>query len=180
MNSEVKTIAVYGSSGISQESESAQRACRLGRLLAENGFRICNGGYTGVMEACSRGAREAGGHVTGVCCDTFITRSPNPYLTEIIQTRDLLERITTLMRLSDAYIVLDGNIGTLAELFLAWNLIAIGWTRPLIVVGADMRNALKALEPYTEIEEKKMRHITFAPTAEEAVHHLRKYFNGHA
>ncbi|RJP23110.1 MAG: hypothetical protein C4527_20810 [Candidatus Omnitrophota bacterium] len=117
MESFSKIIAVFGSSAITQDSPEAARAHRLGRLLAEASFTVCNGGYMGVMEACSRGASEAGGKVIGVTCETFSRRSPNPFLTEEIPCKDLLERIATLMRIADAYLVLDGNIGTLAELF---------------------------------------------------------------
>ena len=171
-----KTIAVYGSSAITQESEAARQAERLGRILAESSFAICNGGYMGVMEACSRGAREAGGQIIGVTTSTFSKRKPNPYLTKEIPAGDLLERITTLMRLADAYIVLDGSIGTLAELFLAWNLVATGWNKPLIVVGEENRSALQALKNHTEIQDKHLSLLTFAPTVDEAAEHLKNFY----
>jgi len=171
-----KIIAVFGSSGIELDSEAAEQAFRLGYLLAKAGFAICNGGYTGVMEACSRGAAEAGGEVIGVTCSVFSRRDPNPYLTREIQTQDLPERIATLMRLADAYVVLDGSIGTLAELFLAWNLLVTGWSKPLLVVSENLRQALEELQPYIEIEEKHLQYLTFLPTIESAVDYLRQHF----
>ncbi|MBN2327760.1 MAG: LOG family protein [Candidatus Omnitrophica bacterium] len=172
-----KTVAVYGSSAISQNGAAAQNAERLGRLLAEAKMKICNGGYMGAMEACSRGAREAGGQVVGVICAAFSKRRPNPHLTEIIDTRDLPERITTLMRLADAYIVLDGNIGTMAELFLAWNVAATGWDKPVLVVGDSMKKAVFELQAHTEISEKQLAMLTFVDDVDRAVDCLKSYFN---
>lgn len=171
-----KTIAVFGSSAVSQDSAAAEQAYRLGYALAQCGFTLCNGGYMGIMEAASRGAAEAKGEVVGVTCSALARRSPNSYLTREILTPDLPERIATLMRIADAYIVLDGNIGTLAELFLAWNLAVIGWTKPLIVVGDSMRQALLALQPYTEIQEKQFAYLTFLPSVDAAVALLCRYY----
>lgn len=171
------TIAVYGSSGITQDSDVAAQAERIGVLLASSGFRVSNGGYMGVMEACSRGAHNAGGEVVGVTCKAFRDRSPNPYLTEEISTPDLNERIVTLMRISDAYVILDGAIGTFAELFLAWNLVYMGWDKPIIVVGEPMKNAVLALQELTEIDDRQMRLIEFAPDVDDAVNRLRARFS---
>lgn len=177
MNPFTKTIAIYGSSAITQDSEAARQAERLGERLAQAKFAICNGGYMGVMEACSRGAAKAGGRIIGVTTSTFSKRFPNPYLTEEITTGNLIERIGTLMGIADAYIVLDGNIGTLAELFLAWNLVATGWDKPLIVVGAEMKNTLHALSEYTEIRDKQMAKLTFVATVDEVVAFLERRFS---
>ncbi len=171
-----KTVAVFGSSAINQDSDAALEAERLGRLLAEANLKICNGGYMGVMEACSRGARGANGQITGVVCSAFSRRQPNPYLTGIVEARDLPDRIATLMRMADAYIVLDGNIGTLAELFVAWNVVATGWNRPVLVVGEGLKQALHGLQPYTEIREEQLRMLTFVKDVDEAVAWLNKYF----
>lgn len=165
------TVAIYGSAAIAQDSDEAARAERLGRRLAEAGFRISNGGYTGVMEACSRGARAAGGVAIGVLCGplaTHFNRKPNIHLSETIDSCDLNERISTLMRISDAYVVLDGGIGTLAELFLAWNLIVTGGNKPLLVVGEAMRKAVTSLSAYTEIDDGLIAKLVFVNDVDEA------------
>ena len=59
-------ITVFGGSRCGPESAEYKEALKLGRLLVEAGFDVCSGGYAGVMEAISRGAHEAGGHVIGV------------------------------------------------------------------------------------------------------------------
>ena len=64
-NSE-KIVTIFGGSKCGENSTEYEEAKELGRRLAEAGFTICTGGYLGVMEAASRGAREAGGRVFGV------------------------------------------------------------------------------------------------------------------
>ncbi|MDP8246122.1 MAG: LOG family protein [Candidatus Hinthialibacter antarcticus] len=171
-----KTIAVYGSSAVLQDSDICAQAERIGYQLASVGFRVSNGGYMGVMAACSRGARNAGGEVIGVTCEMFKDRSPNTHLTEEISTKDLNERIVTLMNISDAYVILDGAIGTFAELFLAWNLVYMGWDKSIIVVGESMRRAVLALQEHTEIDERQMKYIEFSPDVDDAVKRLRARF----
>ena len=61
-----RRITVFGGSKCTPETEEYKEALKLGRLLVEAGFDVCSGGYAGVMEAISRGAHEAGGHVTGM------------------------------------------------------------------------------------------------------------------
>lgn len=163
-----KVIAVYGSSSITQDSDTAKAAERIGRLLVKAGYSTCNGGYMGVMEAASRGAKEAGGEVIGVTCRTFAKRTPNPYLTKEVETDDLPERISTLMRIADGYIVLDGSAGTLAELLLAWNLLVLGGTKPVIVVGEPLRKAVYAMAEHTEISDELIDMLIFVDDVDEA------------
>jgi uncharacterized protein (TIGR00730 family) len=163
-----KVIAVYGSSSITQDSVTAKAAEKMGKRLVEAGYSISNGGYMGVMEAASRGAKEANGEVIGVTCRSFSKRSPNPYLTKEIDTADLPERISTLMNISDGYIVLDGGIGTLAELLLAWNLLVLGGSKPVIVVGESLRKSVYAMAEHTEVSDDLINMLIFAETVEEA------------
>jgi len=59
-------ITVFGGSRCSTDSAEYRDAVKLGRLLAGQGFTVVCGGYGGVMEAVSRGARAAGGEVLGI------------------------------------------------------------------------------------------------------------------
>ena len=62
-------ISVFGGSQPKEEDAAYAEAMELGRLLAQRGHTVLTGGYIGVMEAVSRGACEAGGHVIGVTCE---------------------------------------------------------------------------------------------------------------
>jgi uncharacterized protein (TIGR00725 family) len=48
-------ITVYGSSRPKFGEEEYQTAYELGKLLANSGFTVCNGGYGGTMEASAQG-----------------------------------------------------------------------------------------------------------------------------
>ncbi|RMG50099.1 MAG: LOG family protein, partial [Acidobacteria bacterium] len=66
-----KTVCIFGNSRCSVDAEEYRHAEQLGRLLGRAGAIVCTGGYDGVMEAASRGARRAGGVVIGVTVDIF-------------------------------------------------------------------------------------------------------------
>ena len=93
----MKTVTVFGSSLPVEGSTTYLEAQRLGRLLAEAGFAVCNGGYGGLMEASARGAREAGGHTVGITCVIW-PRPANPYIVEEVRTQSFPHRLMTLDR----------------------------------------------------------------------------------
>ena len=72
-----KLVVVFGGSEFLPEDPQYQEAHRLGKLLVEGGYRVCSGGYSGIMAAASRGAREAGGDPIGVTCAAFANQSAN-------------------------------------------------------------------------------------------------------
>ncbi|MEA2063320.1 MAG: LOG family protein [Gemmatimonadota bacterium] len=128
-------VCVFGTSDPA-DKRSVDEAYGLGSALARAGHVVVTGGYGAAMEGASRGTIEAGGTAVGVTCSVF-SRAPNPYLTEIIQTHSLLERLETLLRLGDAYVAAKGGTGTLAEIALAWEYInkKIVPRRPLVLLG---------------------------------------------
>src|SRR4029453_16968140 len=105
------------------------------------GWTVATGGYSGVMEAASRGAHEAGGHVIGVTC-TLIENwregfCANAWVKEEIKFSSLRERLSHLVEFRDATLALPGGIGTLSEIALTWSLIQTSEIKPkpLVVVG---------------------------------------------
>ena len=44
----MKTVTIFGSSLPGEDSAAYAEAHRLGRLLAERGLVVCNGGYAGL------------------------------------------------------------------------------------------------------------------------------------
>jgi uncharacterized protein (TIGR00730 family) len=141
-------IAVFGSSEPGPGDPRYERARALGRALARAGYGVVTGGYGGVMEAASRGAREAGGTATGVVCgDLFSGRVPNPWLTESVSTPDLFERTRELVRRARGFVVLGGKAGTLAELAFLWALNRAGCLadRPVILLTGPSGEPWNAL-----------------------------------
>ena len=118
-----RIVAVYGSSSSVPGDGVYEMGVELGRLLAQAGFGVVNGGYSGLMEAVSVGAVGAGGRAIGVTAPSLFPGRPggNSYLTEEIAAAGLIDRIKVMSELACAYIAMPGSIGTLTELALAWN-----------------------------------------------------------
>jgi len=135
-------IAVFGSSLTVLDTPGYQAAVTCGRLLAEAGYTVTTGGYAGTMEAVSRGAAEAGGRVLGITAPgVFPARvGANEWVVEERPAATLTERIHDMIEMSAAFIALDGSIGTLTELLVAWNVAYVearfgAGARPVIAVG---------------------------------------------
>jgi uncharacterized protein (TIGR00725 family) len=169
-----KRITVFGGSRCGPEATEYEEALKLGRLLVEEGFDVCSGGYSGIMEAISRGAHEAGGHVIGVTMEQFKS-APNPYLKKIEPSADFYARLQILIRESVGYIALRGGMGTVTEISLVWNKLVMGVLpqRPLILLGECWPKAINCIREHLVVSDEDMTHLLFAATADEAVELLR-------
>jgi uncharacterized protein (TIGR00730 family) len=172
-------ISVFGGSQPKEGDAAYAEAQKLGKLLAERGHTVLTGGYIGTMEAVSRGACEAGGHVIGVTCEE-IERwrgvKANQWVMEEWRGPDLIERLRRLVRECDAALALPGGPGTLTEISLMWNLMIVEslHRRPLILVGDGWQSVFDQvftrLGQYTPAHQHEL--LRFAPDVETAVQML--------
>jgi uncharacterized protein (TIGR00725 family) len=116
-------ITVIGKSARDPGDPVPARALRageeVGRLLAERGAVVVTGGLSGVMEAVSRGAKNAGGLVIGIL-PGLDKRDANEFVDVAITTGMGLMRNTLVVRAADAVIMISGGVGTLNELTIAY------------------------------------------------------------
>jgi uncharacterized protein (TIGR00725 family) len=131
-----KVITVFGSSRPEEGHADYAQAVELGKALAEAGFAVCTGGYGGVMEGASRGAREAGGRVLAVTSSFFRSRA-NRWVDEEMRTATWQDRLFELVRLGDGYVACKGGTGTLVELAVVWEMLnkKAMERRPFVVLG---------------------------------------------
>ena len=169
-------ISVFGGSQPREGDTAYTEAVALGRLLAEHGHTVLTGGYIGVMEAVSRGAKDAGGHVIGVTCEDIETWRPikaNSWVMEEIKKKTLVERLHTLIHESDAALALPGGPGTLTEISLMWNLMVVEslHRRPLILIGDGWQSVFdqffKGQHAYVSAHQREI--LKFAKDAQTAV-----------
>jgi uncharacterized protein (TIGR00730 family) len=114
-----KSVTVFGSAIPLPGEVEYENAYKLGKLLVMNGFDVITGGYFGIMEAVSKGVIENGGSATGITLN-YVKRKPNAFLSKIISCDNLFERISKLIELGDAYVILQGGTGTLLEFAAVW------------------------------------------------------------
>ena len=133
-----KIITIFGTGKAKSGDVAYMLAYKVGKLLVQAGFTIANGGYGGTMLAAAKGAAEAGGQIVGVTCSAFKGSKANEYISREIVTGSLDERLDTLVKLGQAYIVLPGGTGTLLELAKVWELKNKGFLKadkPVIILG---------------------------------------------
>ena len=106
-------IAVIGTADIS--TREYETALEVGGLVAKKGWTLINGGLSGVMEAASRGASEAGGTVVGILPQGS-TESANKYITIPIATNMGHARNIIIAHTADMLIAVGGGLGTLSEI----------------------------------------------------------------
>jgi uncharacterized protein (TIGR00730 family) len=169
-------VTVFGGSRVERDSPLYNEAYKLGKLLAQNGYTVCNGGYSGTMEAASRGCKDAGGRTIGVTVEVLGGLAPNEYIDEIVGTASLLMRLDKLSALADAYVILTGSIGTLLELALVWNLhsMRVAYDKPIILLGEPWRETIEACSAHLLLREVELAALTFAATPQQAVDLLRQ------
>jgi uncharacterized protein (TIGR00725 family) len=115
----MRTVVGVMGSGDSREPELLHQARDLGAAIAGQGWVLLNGGLSsGVMDASSRGAADAGGLVIGVLPDDDDARASR-FLDVAIRTGLGEARNAVNVLSSDVVIALRGGAGTLSEIALA-------------------------------------------------------------
>lgn len=136
---------IFGSARIKPESKAYEEVRSLAKMLSHVGIDILTGGGPGLMEAANLGAKE--GSVTGGTKSLSIGLSiqlewepeANKHLDIKRHHQRFSSRLDDFMRLSHAFIVTPGGIGTVLELFFTWQLIQVKHmpVKPIILMGRD-------------------------------------------
>jgi uncharacterized protein (TIGR00730 family) len=173
-------VTVFGSSRPREGDADYEEARLLGRALAESGYSVCSGGYGGVMEAVSRGAKEKGGKTYGVTAEFFKAKL-NPWIDAEVRVTTWQERLFELIRVADAFVACKGGTGTLVELAVVWEMLnkSVMTGKPFAVLGDFWR---PILERVREVElghpapwgEVNGRLVHVAATPGDVVRHLKE------
>ncbi|WP_087587120.1 TIGR00730 family Rossman fold protein [Nitratireductor soli] len=117
----IESVCVYCGSSTGRDENHFLAGLTLGRSLAQAGLRLVYGaGTRGIMGAVARGAKEAGGTVTGIIPKFLIrkeaTEAELAQIDELLVTDDMHQRKHLMFDRSDAFVALPGGIGTLEEI----------------------------------------------------------------
>ena len=170
-------VAVFGSASPKPGDKLYQLAIDFGQVLGKAGYQVMTGGYCGTMEATCKGARQtASAHTIGVTCNEIEAYRPgraNVYVIEEVRTQTLSERIDYMIRHADAFIALQGGVGTLAEIMLTYNMMIIGAIerKPFVLIGESWASLgthfFEELEGHVPAFAKEL--LIFVDTVDEAV-----------
>src|SRR5437588_9365396 len=134
-------VSVFGSSRIQRGDPIYDQAKKLCYELSRLGADIVTGGGPGLMEAANAGAMEgqteSHSRSFGLAIHLPTEESANAFVNKVFRHRTFFSRLHHFIRLSSAFIVLPGGIGTALELFMVWQLIQVKHVteHPLILVG---------------------------------------------
>lgn len=112
-------ISVIGAGSCDKDVYSL--AEEVGKLVAQKGATLVTGGLGGVMEAASKGAKEAGGITVGIL-PGFSKEEANRFVTIPVATGLSHARNIIVARSADAVIAFSGEYGTLSEIAIALKL----------------------------------------------------------
>jgi hypothetical protein len=134
-------VSIFGSSRIRRGDPIYEEVKKLSTDLAKLGVDIVTGGGPGLMEAANAGAvegqLETKSRSFGLAIHLPTEEGANPFVDKVFRHRTFFSRLHHFIRLSSAFIVMPGGIGTALELFMAWQLLQVKHMKehPLILVG---------------------------------------------
>lgn len=131
-------ICVYAASGRELDNIYFEEAYRLGELISRAGHTLVfGGGNEGLMGACARGAKAAGGRIIGIA-PRFFDEPGVLYADcdEFIYTETMRQRKQLMEQTADAFIMLPGGIGTFEEFFEILTLKQLGrHSKPIAILN---------------------------------------------
>jgi uncharacterized protein (TIGR00730 family) len=134
-------VSIFGSSRIRRGDPIYEEVKKLSTDLAAIGVDIVTGGGPGLMEAANAGAfegqKETRTRSYGLAIHLPSEEQANPFVDKVFRHRTFFSRLHHFIRLSSAFIVMPGGIGTALELFMVWQLLQVKHMKehPLILVG---------------------------------------------
>ncbi len=134
-------VSIFGSSRIRRGDPIYDEVKKLSYELAHMGIDIVTGGGPGLMEAANSGAIEgqieSHARSFGLAIHLPSEEQSNPFVDKVFRHRTFFSRLHHFVRLSSAFIVFPGGIGTSLETFMVWQLLQVKHMKehPLILVG---------------------------------------------
>lgn len=134
-----KTVSVFGSARLPQDSDVCRQAFAVGWALSKHGYAVVTGGGGGVMEAANRGAIKANGPSIGFNIHLPMEQNLNEYTSDSYQFEHFFSRKVALTLDASGYVYCGGGFGTFDELFEIITLVQTGIVPkvPIILLGTD-------------------------------------------
>lgn len=142
-------VTIFGSARIAPGDPIYAQAKELARRLSAAGCDIVTGGGPGLMQAANEGENlgdpdnKTESH--GVRIELPFEQGANAFVEKAYTHRTFYSRLHHFVRLSSAFVVLGGGIGTTLETFLIWQLLQVRHAEdvPLVFVGPMWRDLVE-------------------------------------
>ncbi len=146
-NKDFYRVTIFGSARVKPGQPLYEDVKRLASELSSIGCDIVSGGGPGLMQAANEGENlgdpENATRSYGLPIELPFEEGANPFVEKMFKHRTFFTRLHHFVRLSSAFVVVGGGIGTTLEAMLIWQLLQVEHVDnvPLIFVG-DMWKGL--------------------------------------
>lgn len=177
-------VSVFGSARIQSGDREYLEVRALASRLTELGCDIVTGGGPGLMEAANEGAASSRGTRKTRSFGLTISvpyEKANPYLDTVTAHRTFFSRLHHFVRMSQAFVIFPGGIGTSLELFMVWQLLQVGFLteRPVVLVGDMWRGLIdwmrREMLSRQLLNAEDLNLVTLAPSIDEAVEKIERH-----
>ncbi len=182
-------VSIFGSARTGQDSKYYQMAEDIAYGITQIGFGVITGGGPGIMEAANKGAKRGGGKSVGLGIQLPFETGNNEYIDKDFSNSFdyFFVRKVMLVKYAQGFVVMPGGFGTLDELFEALTLIQTGKIArfPIVLVGKEYWSGLlewfeNTLVAEGKIKEKDLNLFRLVDTADEAVGHIKAFYEKYA
>lgn len=181
----IKRVAFFGDADAKPTDQHFIDTYNASKLLAENGYIIVNGGGPGVMLASTLGAKAGKGKVELVIIDEKVdmgehyensSEENKSNASKIYRTERIEDRTTKLIEIADAYIIMKGGTGTMAELSLVWEKAKFdyGNHEPVIFMGKFWHEVIETIVNDLDFDKIEKRVYEIVDTPKEVLEAINK------
>lgn len=171
-------VAVFGSARLKVDDPEYRDVREMASRLTGIGCDIVTGGGPGLMEAANEGAARSRG--AGKTRSFGLTiaipyEKANPYLDSVTPHRTFFSRLHHFVRMSQAFVLFPGGIGSALELMMVWQLLQVGFMteRPVILMGEMWRGLVdwmrRDMVPRKLVNAEDLDLVRLSPSIDEAV-----------
>ena len=177
-------VAVFGSARLAVSDVEYGEVRQLASRLTELNCDIVTGGGPGLMEAANEGAASSRGVRKTRSYGLTIAipyEKANPYLDSVTAHRTFFSRLHHFVRMSQAFVLFPGGIGSALELLMVWQLLQVGFMteRPVVLVG-EMWGGLidwmrREMVPRRLVNGEDLELVHLTTKVDQVVHVIKKH-----
>jgi uncharacterized protein (TIGR00730 family) len=152
------SVTFYGSARLKPDHPEYIKAYNLAnRIAKELGYVIISGGGAGIMEAVSKGAKDAGVESIGLTIRLPHEQATNPYVSKEIPFHFFFARQVSMQYTTEACVYCAGGTGTMYEFFEMLTHLQTGKIGPIpiILFGVEFWTPIKKLLEEQFVEKYK-------------------------